>query len=77
MSLTGYFNKFKPAVRMPRSENGAPDELGMRCNGRVLNGGLSMMEALRMDALAVQRAAPTPYGEPDPVLRYHLRIDKT
>jgi hypothetical protein len=77
MSINGYFNKIKPEARMPKSDPHTPDELGLSYNGRVLNGGLSLMEALRVNALAVNRAPAGPHGAPDPVLRDHMRTQKT
>jgi hypothetical protein len=35
------------------------------------------MEALRMDAFAIDRLQTGPYGAPGPVLRHHMRIERS
>ena len=76
MSVSGYFQEIKSGARMPKSDRNTADELGTHRDGRALNGELSLLEALQKNALAVKQWPTGPHGEPDPVLRHHMRIDK-
>ena len=80
----GYFNKNVPPLRMPRT-HGQPDESGIRYDGDVLTGKISVEEAHARDARQALQAQMNDrerhpagcYTTPenyDPVLRYHLRM---
>jgi len=76
MSISGYFNKNKAEVRMPKSDPYQPDGSGIRYVGRVLNGEFSVAEGLRMSAMAARRRREGPPEEPDAVLRAHMGLEK-
>lgn len=64
---------------MPKREPGSPDDCGIRYDGSVLNGQLSVQDAFSLEArqLLAQPSQKGPYAGPylDPVLRFHLRLD--
>ena len=74
MSVSGYFEKIKPELRMPRSEKNSPDELGISFDGAVMNGKMSVLDALQLAALAAKRTPSQGGNYLDPVLRFHLRL---
>jgi len=63
---------------MPKT-NGERDRLGIRHEGAILNGEISVQDGFRMEAgrLLQQRPRTGAPADPhlDPVLRYHLRLD--
>ena len=79
MPISGYFDKYRRELRMPKN-GGADPDTGAKVEGNVLEGKLSVEEALRRVALKAAFAAagsvPAATGELDPVLRYHLRLDQ-
>jgi hypothetical protein len=86
MSVLGYFKKRDSGLKMPDSEK-QPDSLGIRYEGELLNGKITVDEALAREKAQQQLAAAqtqirTGVGcvrgpeEYDPVLRYHLRVGK-
>ena len=78
MSITAYFGKRRAGLRMPRKD-GVDPATGLRYEGDVLNGKLSVTEAILREALTVRSsawpAASSDVGY-DPVLRSHLRLDE-
>jgi len=86
MSVLGYFKKRDSGLKMPDSEK-QPDSLGIRYEGELLNGKITLEDALAREKAEQQRHAiqtqiRTGVGcvrgpeEYDPVLRYHLRVGK-
>jgi hypothetical protein len=86
MSVCGYFNKRGPGLKMPKTE-GKPDALGIKYEGPVLNGSMSVDDAFAREKQVEQlhavqttlRTGVRTYGSTeqyDPVLRYHTRTGK-
>jgi hypothetical protein len=78
MPISGYFDKNRRELRMPKNGGTDPDT-GAKYEGDVLEGKLSVEEALRRIALKAARNAarvPRATGALDPVLRSHLRLDE-
>ena len=76
-----HFSKNSQGLRMPRTDT-RPDQLGIRWNGRVLNGEQSVQKALYLaesgttpsiKAISAGRSPEKAYPEgQDPVLRAHM-----
>jgi hypothetical protein len=50
MSISGYFSKRTPELRMPKVEEGQPDSAGIIWHGDVMTGKLSVQEAFELEA---------------------------
>lgn len=84
--VCGYFNKRGPGLKMPKTE-GKPHAPGIRYEGPVLNGSMSVDDAFAREKQARQlhavqttlRTGVRTYVSPegcDRVLRYHTRTGK-
>jgi hypothetical protein len=78
--VLSFFKRRDTELRMPKREPGSADGCGIRFQGAVSNGELSVQEALSLDArrLTHQRSQSGGFADPsqDPVLRSHLGLDR-
>jgi len=86
MSVLAYFKKRDSGLKMPDSDK-QPDSLGIRYEGELLNGKITVDEAFAREKAkqqlhAIQTQIRTGVGcvrgpeEYDPVLRFHLGMEK-
>lgn len=65
---------------MPKCQPGSADGCGIRYQGSVSNGELSLQKALGLQAKSLTQQHPQPGESPDPyrdpVLRSHLGLDR-
>jgi len=77
--VSSYFDRRDPGISMPKRLPGSLDECGIRYEGGVSNGELSVQEAFSLQAngLIQQRSQQGGSADAslDPVLRYHLGLD--
>ncbi len=78
--ISSYFNKRDTALRMPKRQPGSADACGIKYEGAVSNGDLSVQEAFSLEArrLLQRRSQTGGAADPhlDPVLRSHLGLDR-
>ncbi len=60
MSVLAYFNKRTADPRMPRTEPGQPDPLGITWSGPVSTGQLGVRQAIDLDVARARNSQPAP-----------------